>query len=130
MAQYHSTRALAPTYTAKQAIRRGIAADGGLFVSDELGDTAIDIETLADKDYFELAREVLGILQKLHRQGNTVVLITHDNSIAMQAPRIIRLEDGRVVYDGDAHSPEAVVHPNYASEEAEGQEEQQQEGSV
>ena len=41
MAQYHSTRALAPTYTAKQAIRRGIAADGGLFVSDELGDTAI-----------------------------------------------------------------------------------------
>ena len=75
-------------------------------------------------------REVLGILQKLHRQGNTVVLITHDNSIAMQAPRIIRLEDGRVVYDGDAHSPEAVVHPNYASEEAEGQEEQQQEGSV
>ena len=31
-------------------------------------------------------REVLGILQKLHRQGNTVVLITHDNSIAMQAP--------------------------------------------
>ena len=62
MAQYHSTRALAPTYTAKQAIRRGIAADGGLFVSDELGDTAIDIETLADKDYFELAREVLGAL--------------------------------------------------------------------
>ena len=75
-------------------------------------------------------REVLGILQKLHRQGNTVVLITHDNSIAMQAPRIIRLEDGRVVYDGDAHSPEAVVHPYYASEEAEDQEEQQQEGSV
>ena len=62
MAQYHSTRALAPTYTAKQAIRRGIAADSGLFVSDELGDTAIDIETLADKDYFELAREVLGAL--------------------------------------------------------------------
>ena len=39
-------------------------------------------------------REVLGILQKLHRQGNTVVLITHDNSIAMQAPRIIRWRTG------------------------------------
>ena len=59
-------------------------------------------------------REVLGMLQELHRQGNTVVLITHDNSIAVQAQRIIRLEDGHVVYDGDAHAPEAVVQPNYA----------------
>ncbi len=51
------------------------------------------------------------MLQELHRQGNTVVLITHDNSIAVQAQRIIRLEDGHVVYDGDAHAPEAVVQP-------------------
>ena len=57
------------------------------------------------------SREVLGMLQDLHRQGNTVVLITHDNSIAVQAERIIRLEDGCVVYDGDAHAPEAVVQP-------------------
>ena len=57
-------------------------------------------------------REVLGMLQELHKQGHTVVLITHDNSIAVQAQRIIRLEDGRVVYDGDAHAPEAVVQPN------------------
>ena len=57
------------------------------------------------------SREVLGMLQDLHRQGNTVVLITHDNSIAVQAQRIIRLEDGHVVYDGDARAPEAVVTP-------------------
>ena len=50
-------------------------------------------------------REVLGMLQKLHQQGNTVVLITHDNSIAVQAERIIRLEDGHIVYDGDATPP-------------------------
>lgn len=56
-------------------------------------------------------REVLAMLQDLNRQGHTVVLITHDNSIAVQAQRIIRLEDGRVVYDGDAHAPEAVVQP-------------------
>ena len=49
-------------------------------------------------------REVIGMLQQLHQQGHTVVLITHDNSIAVQAERIIRLEDGRVVYDGDSHS--------------------------
>ena len=56
-------------------------------------------------------REVLSMLQDLHGQGHTVVLITHDNSIAVQAQRIIRLEDGRVVYDGPANAPEAVVTP-------------------
>ena len=64
------------------------------------------------------SREVLSMLQKLQDAGNTVVLITHDNSIAVQAQRIIRLEDGRVVYDGDAHAPEAVVRPGLAGEEA------------
>ena len=59
-------------------------------------------------------REVLSMLQDLHGQGHTVVLITHDNSIAVQAQRIIRLEDGRVVYDGPARAPEAVVTPRAA----------------
>ena len=51
--------------------------------------------------------------------SHTVVLITHDNSIAVQADRIIRLEDGRVVYDGDAHAPEAVVQPTLLPDEEE-----------
>ena len=59
-------------------------------------------------------REVLSMLQDLHGQGHTVVLITHDNSIAVQAQRIIRLEDGRAVYDGPASAPEAVVTPRAA----------------
>ena len=64
-------------------------------------------------------REVLGLLQQLHKQGHTVVLITHDNSIAVQADRIIRLEDGRVVYDGDSRAPEAIVQPTLNFEQAE-----------
>ena len=56
-------------------------------------------------------REVLGMLQQMHEEGHTVVLITHDNSIAVQAERIIRLEDGQVVYDGDSRAPEAIVQP-------------------
>jgi putative ABC transport system ATP-binding protein len=63
-------------------------------------------------------REVIGMLQQLHREGHTVVLITHDNSIAVQAERIIRLEDGQVVYDGDAHAPEAIVQPTMSAEPA------------
>lgn len=62
MGFYHSTRSASPTFTSKEAIRRGIAPDGGLFVSDDLGGTTIDISTLANKDYPTLAREVMGAL--------------------------------------------------------------------
>ena len=64
-------------------------------------------------------REVLALLQELHKQGHTIVLITHDNSIAQQAERIIRLEDGHVVYDGDAKAPEATVRHTVTREEEE-----------
>ncbi len=43
---------------------------------------------------------MLSFLQQLNREGNTIVLITHDNSIAVRAQRIIRLQDGRIIYDG------------------------------
>ena len=85
----------------RASIARALAGRPAVILADE-PTGALDSHT---------GREVLGILQKLHRQGNTVVLITHDNSIAVQAERIIRLEDGRIVYDGDAHAPEAVVQP-------------------
>ena len=67
-------------------------------------------------------REVQGLLQQLHKQGHTVVLITHDNSIAVQADRSIRLEDGQVVYDGDSHAPEAMVQPTLLPETPEKEE--------
>ena len=96
------------------SIARALAGRPAVILADE-PTGALDSHT---------GREVLGILQQLHKQGNTVVLITHDNSIAVQADRIIRLEDGRIVYDGDAHAPEAVVQPNYSPElETDGQEE-------
>ena len=81
------------------SIARALAGDPAVILADE-PTGALDSRT---------SREVLGMLQSLHSQGRTVVLITHDNSIAVPAQRIIRLEDGRVVYDGDAHAPEAVV---------------------
>jgi putative ABC transport system ATP-binding protein len=49
-------------------------------------------------------REVIALLQELHREGNTIVLITHDASIALEAQRIIRLADGKVVFDGPAEA--------------------------
>lgn len=43
--------------------------------------------------------EIMEILKELHREGRTVILITHDNEIAARAKRIIRIMDGRIVAD-------------------------------
>jgi ABC-type lipoprotein export system ATPase subunit len=43
--------------------------------------------------------EILEIFQRLHRQGKTVVLVTHDETLARHAGRIVRIADGRIVED-------------------------------
>ena len=89
------------------AIARALVGHPSVILADE-PTGALDSRT---------GREVLGMLQDLHQQGHTVVLITHDNSIAVQAQRIIRLEDGKVVYDGPSDAPEAVVTPRFSGGE-------------
>ena len=42
------------------------------------------------------SQEILGMFQQLHEQGNTIVLITHDNEIARQARRVVHILDGRL----------------------------------
>ena len=87
------------------SIARALVGEPAVILADE-PTGALDSHT---------GREVLKMLKEVHDAGNTVVLITHDNSIAVQAQRIIRLEDGRVIYDGDAHAPEALVRPDSGS---------------
>ena len=74
------------------------------------------IQSLEDS---RTGREVLRFLQKLNQEGDTVVLITHDTSIAVKAKRIVRLQDGRIIYDGDASDPQAVVQPQEDAGEGE-----------
>ena len=89
------------------SIARALAGNPGVILADE-PTGALDSRT---------GREVLSFLQKLNAAGHTIVLITHDNSIAVRAQRIIRLQDGRIIYDGDAHDPRAVVQPTESGEE-------------
>ncbi len=95
----HKPNQLSGGQQQRVSIARALAGSPAVILADE-PTGALDSRT---------GRDVLGLLQAIHKEGNTVVLITHDNSIAVQAERIIRLEDGKVVYDGDAHAPEAVV---------------------
>jgi putative ABC transport system ATP-binding protein len=48
-------------------------------------------------------REILDLFNELHAGGNTLILVTHEPSIAAQCPRAIRMSDGQVVNDGPGH---------------------------
>ena len=61
------------------------------------------------------ADEILGILEKLNREGITIVMVTHEPEIAAHAKRVIRLKDGRLVADerrGEAPPPVAQAKPS------------------
>ncbi|MFM4932621.1 MacB family efflux pump subunit [Aeromonas dhakensis] len=63
--------------------------------------------------------EVLGILNGLHREGHTLVIVTHDMAIAEQAERIIELKDGEVVADR-RHEPAQPLPAHIGSRGGEG----------
>jgi putative ABC transport system ATP-binding protein len=72
------------------AIARAIVTNSDIVMADE-PTGALDSKTGA---------QVLEVLHALHREGTTVILITHDISIAATAARIIRISDGKIVADG------------------------------
>ncbi len=47
----------------------------------------------------QTGREIMDIFERLHRAGNTVVLVTHEEEIARHSQRIIRLLDGQIISD-------------------------------
>ena len=72
---------------------------------------------LADEPTGNLDRksglEILAIFQRLHRDGRTILIVTHDLAIAEHADRILLMRDGRVAED------RPVTHPRNAEEELE-----------
>jgi len=72
------------------AIARAIATGANIIMADE-PTGALDSKT---------GQNVLEILHNLNREGTTIILITHDGSIAATANRIVRIMDGKIIYDG------------------------------
>lgn len=71
------------------AIARAIAAKPPVILADE------PTGNLDSKS----SKEILTILKNLHKGGRTVIIITHDNDIAAQAVRVIRIRDGKIQND-------------------------------
>ncbi len=71
------------------AIARAIAAKPPVILADEPTGNLDSVST----------KEIMGILRSLHDTGRSVILITHDNDIAEQAKRVVRILDGKIVED-------------------------------
>ena len=83
----------------RASIARALAGDPSLILADE-PTGALDSKT---------GREVLDFLKKLNREGNTIVMITHDSGIAWEAKRVVRISDGKINFDGDVKDYAAIL---------------------
>lgn len=81
------------------SIARALAGNPSLILADE-PTGALDSRT---------SREVLDFLKELNQEGNTIVIITHDSSIALEAKRVVRIKDGKIDFDGDVKEYAAVL---------------------
>lgn len=81
------------------SIARALAGSPSLILADE-PTGALDSRT---------SRDVLDFMKELNREGNTIVMITHDSSIAMEARRVVRIHDGKINFDGDVEEYAAVI---------------------
>ena len=87
--KHHMPNQLSGGQQQRVSIARALATHPSIILADE-PTGALDSKT---------GKEILIFLKQLNAEGNTVVLITHDNSIAEEAKRVIRLQDGKIVSD-------------------------------
>jgi len=80
------------------SIARALVGEPSVILADE-PTGALDSKT---------GKEVIEFLKELNEAGNTIILVTHDNGIAAQAKRVLRMSDGKLVYDGEPMGDEII----------------------
>jgi putative ABC transport system ATP-binding protein len=86
---HHKPTELSGGQQQRVAIARALASNPPIILADE-PTGALDSKS---------GTEIMRILKELHSNGNTIIIITHDNNIALQAKRLIRIHDGQITED-------------------------------
>jgi putative ABC transport system ATP-binding protein len=86
---YHRPNELSGGQRQRVAIARALVNNPSLILADEPTGN-LDSQT---------SHEIMVLFDELHNRGNTIILVTHENDIAMHAHRVIRLLDGKIASD-------------------------------
>ena len=99
----HKPNELSGGQRQRVAVARALVNDPAIILADEPTGN-LDTKT---------SIEIMGLFEKIHQQGNTVILVTHEPDIAQHAHRIIRLRDGIVESDTINERVISAFDPNH-----------------
>jgi putative ABC transport system ATP-binding protein len=99
---HHLPNQLSGGQQQRVAIARALAGNPPILLADE-PTGALDSKT---------SQEILRLIQDLHQQGHTIVLITHDMEVAKLASRIVSIQDGQLFHDGGDWLEPFAIHQN------------------
>lgn len=89
---HHAPNELSGGQQQRVAIARALVSNPPLILADE---PTGNLDSKSGTD-------IMNTLHVLHQNGNTIVLITHDSNIALQAKRIVKIQDGMIIEDKEA----------------------------
>jgi putative ABC transport system ATP-binding protein len=90
---YHTSNQISGGQQQRVAIARSLVTNPSLLLADEPTGNIASAQ----------AEEIMAIFQKINDEGNTIVMITHEQDIAEHAKRIILIKDGKIIKDSKNH---------------------------